>query len=101
MAQNTGKTVLRLWIMSADAEIITYLHVLLDHQADCNAENCPACATMQDVCKTLSQRIFGHPAASSVSTLKRGWRRAGAATKHELELRQSRVSGSGGSRARN
>ena len=44
--------------MTANQEIVAYLEDLLDHEAGCEAENCPRCESLRAICQAVRNTIF-------------------------------------------
>jgi hypothetical protein len=43
---------------SADREILKYLQFLVEHANGCKARTCRFCASLQEVCEVMGNRLF-------------------------------------------
>jgi hypothetical protein len=44
-----------------DAEIASYLRLLLEHQEQCDTEQCPSCLTLHGIYQQIRTRLFSDP----------------------------------------
>jgi len=44
-----------------DAEITEYLRSLLEHQGQCELEQCPSCLTLRRIFELIRSRLFSSP----------------------------------------
>jgi len=57
--ENTKKQVIGNAMSAEDCEIANYFRGLLDHEAGCQAMNCPSCGALQRVVEAIRERLFG------------------------------------------